>query len=204
MIIPNPATLPRQSQNCGRECKNLVVVFLGRVGTIALPLATIGIAVMLAHCYSLVPFFHVGFAMKKTYIVRLTNDERSTCLTAVKKLKGTSRKVLRAHILLTSRCRRSELERSKHRQCVSLLPAMHRKSTQTTRDRRLRHRLERQKTGSPRIPETFGRQTRNRSPCVASQCPTRRTQRMDASSACSCEEGDFGVRPFEHAYERGV
>ena len=38
--------------------------------------------------------------MKKTYIVCLTDDERSTCLTVVKKLKGTSRKVLRANILL--------------------------------------------------------------------------------------------------------
>jgi len=38
--------------------------------------------------------------MKKTYIVRLTDDEREICLTVVKKLKGTSQKVRRANILL--------------------------------------------------------------------------------------------------------
>ena len=38
--------------------------------------------------------------MQKTYIVRLTDDERQTCLDVVKKLKGTSQKVCRAHILL--------------------------------------------------------------------------------------------------------
>lgn len=38
--------------------------------------------------------------MKKTYIVRLSEEERNTCLEVVKKLKGKSRKVLRANILL--------------------------------------------------------------------------------------------------------
>ena len=38
--------------------------------------------------------------MKKTYIVRLTDEERDTCLAIVKKLKGTSQKVRRANILL--------------------------------------------------------------------------------------------------------
>ena len=38
--------------------------------------------------------------MKKTYIVRLTNEERQACLDVVKKLKGTSQKVRRANILL--------------------------------------------------------------------------------------------------------
>jgi hypothetical protein len=38
--------------------------------------------------------------MKKTYIVRLTDDERQICLDVVKKLKGTSQKVRRANILL--------------------------------------------------------------------------------------------------------
>lgn len=43
---------------------------------------------------------HGGFAMKKIYIVRLTDEERETCLAIVKKLKGTSTKVRRANILL--------------------------------------------------------------------------------------------------------
>ncbi len=38
--------------------------------------------------------------MKKIYIVRLTDEERETCLVVVKKLKGTSTKVRRANILL--------------------------------------------------------------------------------------------------------
>jgi hypothetical protein len=38
--------------------------------------------------------------MKKTYIVRLSDDERESCLTVVKKLKGSSQKVRRANILL--------------------------------------------------------------------------------------------------------
>ena len=38
--------------------------------------------------------------MKKTFIVRLSNDERETCLAVVKKLKGSSQKVRRANILL--------------------------------------------------------------------------------------------------------
>jgi len=38
--------------------------------------------------------------MQKTYIVRLSDDERQTCLAVVKKLKGTSQKVRRANILL--------------------------------------------------------------------------------------------------------
>jgi hypothetical protein len=38
--------------------------------------------------------------MKKTYIVRLTDEERATCLGIVKKLKGSSQKVRRANILL--------------------------------------------------------------------------------------------------------
>jgi len=48
-------------------------------------------------------FFHTahgGFAMKKVYIVRLSDEERETCLVIVKKLKGTSTKVRRANILL--------------------------------------------------------------------------------------------------------
>ncbi len=38
--------------------------------------------------------------MKKVYIVRLSDEERATCLAVVKKLKGTSTKVRRANILL--------------------------------------------------------------------------------------------------------
>jgi transposase len=38
--------------------------------------------------------------MKKKYIVRLSEQERQTCTDVVKKLKGTSQKVRRAHILL--------------------------------------------------------------------------------------------------------
>ena len=38
--------------------------------------------------------------MKKKYIVELTDDERVTLKEVVKKLKGTSQKVQRAHILL--------------------------------------------------------------------------------------------------------
>jgi len=38
--------------------------------------------------------------MKKTYIVRLSDDERQTLLAVVKKLKGSSQKVKRANILL--------------------------------------------------------------------------------------------------------
>lgn len=38
--------------------------------------------------------------MRKKYIVRLTDQERSELLTVIKKLKGTSQKVRRAQILL--------------------------------------------------------------------------------------------------------
>jgi len=38
--------------------------------------------------------------MQKIYIVRLSDEERETCLAVVKKLKGTSTKVRRANILL--------------------------------------------------------------------------------------------------------
>jgi hypothetical protein len=38
--------------------------------------------------------------MQKTYIVRLNEDERNTCHEIIKKLKGTSLKVRRAHIML--------------------------------------------------------------------------------------------------------
>ncbi len=38
--------------------------------------------------------------MHKKYIVRLTDEERQTCLAVIKKLKGTSQKVCRAQILL--------------------------------------------------------------------------------------------------------
>jgi transposase len=38
--------------------------------------------------------------MKKTYIVRLSAEEREICLAIIKKLKGSSQKVRRAHILL--------------------------------------------------------------------------------------------------------
>ena len=38
--------------------------------------------------------------MQKTYIVRLSNEERHTCHAIVKKLKGPSQKVRRANILL--------------------------------------------------------------------------------------------------------
>ena len=38
--------------------------------------------------------------MQKIYIVRLTDEERETCLAVVKKLKGSSTKVRRANILL--------------------------------------------------------------------------------------------------------
>jgi hypothetical protein len=38
--------------------------------------------------------------MNKKYLVRLTDEERQTCTTVVKKLKGTSQKVRRAQILL--------------------------------------------------------------------------------------------------------
>ena len=38
--------------------------------------------------------------MKKKYIVRLTEDERETLRDVIGKLKGSSQKVRRAHILL--------------------------------------------------------------------------------------------------------
>ncbi len=38
--------------------------------------------------------------MRKIYVVRLSAEERQTCLEVVKKLKGTSQKVRRANILL--------------------------------------------------------------------------------------------------------
>ena len=38
--------------------------------------------------------------MQKKYIVRLTEQERETCREVIRKLKGTSQKVRRAHILL--------------------------------------------------------------------------------------------------------
>jgi hypothetical protein len=38
--------------------------------------------------------------MNKKYIVRLSDEERATCHEVVKKLKGSSQKVRRAHILL--------------------------------------------------------------------------------------------------------
>jgi hypothetical protein len=38
--------------------------------------------------------------MNKKYIVRLTDQERQTCIDVVKKLKGTSQKVRRAQMLL--------------------------------------------------------------------------------------------------------
>lgn len=38
--------------------------------------------------------------MNKKYIVRLSGEERATCHTVIKKLKGSSQKVRRAHILL--------------------------------------------------------------------------------------------------------
>ena len=40
--------------------------------------------------------------MQKNYIVRLTNEERTTCLAIIKKLKGSSQKVRRANILLNA------------------------------------------------------------------------------------------------------
>jgi hypothetical protein len=38
--------------------------------------------------------------MQKIYLVRLSDDERQTCLAIIKQLKGSSQKVRRAHILL--------------------------------------------------------------------------------------------------------
>ena len=38
--------------------------------------------------------------MQKIYIVRLSEDERNTCHEIIKKLKGSSQKVRRAHMLL--------------------------------------------------------------------------------------------------------
>lgn len=38
--------------------------------------------------------------MNKKYIVRLSEEERSTCHATIKKLKGSSQKVRRAHLLL--------------------------------------------------------------------------------------------------------
>lgn len=38
--------------------------------------------------------------MNKKYIVRLGEQERNTCMDVIKKLKGTSQKVRRAHLLL--------------------------------------------------------------------------------------------------------
>jgi hypothetical protein len=40
--------------------------------------------------------------MNKKYIVRLTEEERASCRVAIKKLKGSSQKVRRAHLLLKS------------------------------------------------------------------------------------------------------
>src|SRR4029078_4810687 len=41
-----------------------------------------------------------GWAMRKKYVVRLSGAERATLVQVVRKLKGTSQKVRRAHILL--------------------------------------------------------------------------------------------------------
>ena len=38
--------------------------------------------------------------MQKKYIVRLTDEERETLWIVIKKLKGSSQKVRRAHVLL--------------------------------------------------------------------------------------------------------
>ncbi len=38
--------------------------------------------------------------MRKKYIVRITDEERQTCMAVIKKLNGTSQKVRRAQILL--------------------------------------------------------------------------------------------------------
>ena len=38
--------------------------------------------------------------MKKKYVVRLSAEEKATCEEVVKKLKGSSQKVMRAQILL--------------------------------------------------------------------------------------------------------
>jgi hypothetical protein len=38
--------------------------------------------------------------LKKTYIIRLNDEEHSICFAVIKKLKGSSQKVRRAHILL--------------------------------------------------------------------------------------------------------
>lgn len=43
---------------------------------------------------------HGGFPMNKKYIVRLSDEERAACHAVIKKLKGSSQKVRRAHILL--------------------------------------------------------------------------------------------------------
>ncbi len=40
--------------------------------------------------------------MNKKYIVRLSEEERATCHSVIKKLKGSSQKVRRAHLLLKS------------------------------------------------------------------------------------------------------
>jgi len=48
------------------------------------------------------PGKHGGFPMNKKYIVRLSEEERATCRAAIKKLKGSSQKVRRAHLLLKS------------------------------------------------------------------------------------------------------
>lgn len=40
--------------------------------------------------------------MNKKYIVRLSEEERASCQTVIKKLKGSSQKVRRAHLLLKS------------------------------------------------------------------------------------------------------
>src|SRR5688572_1029012 len=41
-----------------------------------------------------------GFPMNKKHIVRLSEEERATCHATIKKLKGSSQKVRRAHLLL--------------------------------------------------------------------------------------------------------
>lgn len=51
---------------------------------------------------SCLPGKHGGFPLNKKYIVRLTDEERAICRAVIKKLKGSSQKVRRAHILLKS------------------------------------------------------------------------------------------------------
>ncbi len=120
--------------------------------------------------------------MKKTYIVRLTDEERDTCLAIVKKLKGTSQKVRRANILL-----KTDVDGPNWKdQQIADAFLCSRQSVENVRkklvtDRGVRHCLERKKTRNTATEEIIGRKTGSPSHCVAFIRSARRPKRLDVT-----------------------